>query len=405
MKNKYRIVTESILILACLSLFNSNITIASPPLPDIKTIKIGMTTALSGPAKDLGQDMKRGIEAYFKKINTAGGIDGRKLELIALDDQYEPALAAPNMRQLIDNDEVIAVIGNVGTPTAIVTVPIANEKKTLLFGAFTGAGVLRKDPPDRYVINFRASYEEETSAMIKGLLSVGIKPDELAFFTQNDAYGDSGYQGAMKALKATGYSNPELLPYGRYVRNTLNVEAGLTHIMNSKIIPKAIIMVGAYAPNAKFIELAKQQFPNTLFLNVSFVGTNAIARGLGKNSNNVIITQVVPYFSTDLAAIRDYHHDMNSYFPGVEPGLGSLEGYLAAKLFVAGLQKAALENKLTREGLIDVFENMHNVDIGIGEMISFDKIHHQALHTVWPTILKEGKLVPLNWTTLTVKSK
>ncbi|MEN8179819.1 MAG: ABC transporter substrate-binding protein [Pseudomonadota bacterium] len=191
--------------------------------------------------------MKRGVEAYFKQVNKSG-INGNTLKLVALDDGYEPARAAPNMRKLIDEEKVIAVMGNVGTPTAIVSVPIANEKKTLLFGAFTGAGVLRQTPPDRYIINYRASYAEETAAMIDGLLNSGIKPEEIAFFTQNDGYGDAGYKGAMKALKVKGVANPEKMAHGRYTRNTLNAEDGLGAILDAEIEPKAVIMVGAYGP-------------------------------------------------------------------------------------------------------------------------------------------------------------
>ena len=150
---------------------------ATSSLTVAETIKVGMSAALTGPASALGNGVKTGIESYFASVNAAGGVNGNTLELVALDDGYEPDRAAPNMSTLIDEKGVVAVMGNVGTPTAIVTVPIANEKKTLLFGAYTGAGVLRKSPPDRYVINYRASYAEETAAMVDGLLGAGIKPE------------------------------------------------------------------------------------------------------------------------------------------------------------------------------------------------------------------------------------
>lgn len=361
-------------------------------------IKIGMSTALSGPTQKLGLEMKLGIDVYFAKVNAAGGVDGRQFELIALDDKYEPALAAPNMRQLIDKDQVLAVIGNVGTPPAVVTVPIANEKHVLLFGAFTGAEVLRKEPPDRYVINLRASYEEETAAMVKGLLSIGIKPEELAFFTQNDAYGDSGYAGAMKALKAVGYSNPEALPAARYTRNTLNVEEALAQIVGASKPPKAIIIVGAYAPVAKFIKLVKKEIPNVLTLNVSFVGSAALASELGEEGNNVIVTQVVPLLNVDLPAVREYLEDLKKYGgENAKPSFGSFEGYLCAKLFFMASQRAAAKHELTREGIIDAFENMRDVDIGIDVNVTLSKDNHQALHTVWPTILVNGKYKQLSW--------
>ncbi|MBS0653261.1 MAG: ABC transporter substrate-binding protein [Verrucomicrobia bacterium] len=359
-----------------------------------------MTAAFSGPTAELGQQMKLGIDIYFAKTNAAGGIGGRPLELIALDDQYEPRLAAPNMRQLIDQDHVLAMIGNVGTPPAIVTVPIANEKHVLMFGALSGASVLRNVPPDRYVINLRAGYQEETAAMVKGLLSIGIKPSEIAFFTQNDAYGDAGYNGAIKAIQAAGYPTDDL-PHVRYTRNTLNVEEGLAELLELPNPPKAIIIVGVYAPAAKFIKLAKKEFPNALFLNVSFVGSNAFAQELGPDGNGVIVTQVVPFLNKDLPAFREYQEDMKKYGPpNTQLGFISFEGYLVAKLFVIGLKTAAANHQLTREGIIDTFEKMKDVDIGIGVPITFDQNNHQALHEVWPMVIENGQYVPLDWNKL-----
>ncbi|QYZ65788.1 MAG: ligand-binding receptor [Gammaproteobacteria bacterium (ex Lamellibrachia satsuma)] len=357
-------------------------------------IKVGMSTALSGPAQALGQGMKMGVEAYFNQVNQSG-INGNTLKLVALDDGYEPARAAPNMRKLIDEENVLAVMGNVGTPTAIVSVPIANEKKTLLFGAFTGAGVLRQTPPDRYIINYRASYAEETAAMIDGLLSSGIKPEEVAFFTQNDGYGDAGYKGAMKALKAKGVANPEKLAHGRYTRNTLNVEDGLGTILDAEVEPKAVIMVGAYGPCAKFIKMAKEDLPDTKFLNVSFVGSTALAKALGDKGDGVIVTQVVPHFEVDLATVKEYQEALKSYDATAEPGFVSLEGYLVAKLFVEGLKKAGASPN--RESLIDALESLSSPNVDIGTKVGFSKTEHQASHKLWPTMLKQGKFVAFNW--------
>ncbi len=361
-------------------------------------IQVGMSTALSGPAQALGQGMKTGVEAYFSKINADGGVQGKSLRLIAIDDGYEPTQAAPNMRKLIDEDQVIAVIGNVGTPTAIVTVPIANEKKTLLFGAFTGAGVLRETPPDHYVINYRASYAEETAAMIEGLLSAGIKPEEIAFFTQNDGYGDAGYKGAISALKSKGYADADKLAHGRYTRNTLNVEEALSVILDARVEPKAIIMVGAYAPNAAFIKMAREDFPDTVFLNVSFVGSVALAKALGDAGEGVVVTQVVPDFNADLAGVVEYRQALEKYAPGTAPGFVSLEGYIAAKIFVAGLRKAGAEP--TRESVIDGLQSLNDLDIGINETLHYSASSHQGSHEIWPTIIRAGKYVPLNWSEL-----
>ena len=361
-------------------------------------IRVGTSTVLSGPAQALGRDMKLGMDAYFNKLNKAGGIQGHTVKLISLDDGYEPKKAAPNMRQLIDQDNVLAVLGNVGTPTAIVTVPIANEQKTLLFGAFTGAGVLRKNPPDRYVINYRASYAEETAAMIEGLLGAGIKPEQIALFTQNDGYGDSGYQGAVAALKAKNFEGADKLAHGRYERNTLNIENGLSTILDAKVEPRAIIMVGAYAPCAKFIKLARKDLPKAHFLNVSFVGSNALAKELGNDGEGVIVTQVVPHYEHDLPTVTEYREALKEFDATAQPGFVSLEGFIVAKLFAEGLKKAGA--KPTRESIIDALEGLSNVDVGIGAPISFNKQKHQGSQTVWPTRIRNGKFESFQWNQL-----
>lgn len=371
------------------------------PIVNQSSIKIGSSTALEGPAQTLGQAMTLGIKAYFDKINADGGINGKKLTLTVYNDSYEPSLTAQNMRKLIMQDQVLAVIGNVGTPTAVVSVPIVEELKTLLYGCYAGTDVLRKRPPDRYVFNFRASYGEETAAMIKGLLKAGIKLDEIAFFTQNDSFGDSGYFGAIKALEEEGYQITEKLTHGRFTRNTLNVEEGLSEILDAKKMPKAIIIVAPYLPAARFIKLAVEDLPNTLFLNVSFVGGETLIKELGAlGDDRVIVTQVVPSYDSDLPAVKEYRESLKKYANNTRPGYISLEGYLATKLFVLGLQRAANANKLTKEGLIDVMQNMRDVDIGIGIPINYDKNNHQALHMVWPTILRNGKFTSFEWTEL-----
>ena len=359
-----------------------------------ETIHVGMSAALTGPASALGNGVKTGIESYFARVNADGGVNGHTVVLDALDDGYEPDRAAPNMHTLIDEKNVVGVIGNVGTPTAIVTVPIANEKKTVLFGAYTGAGVLRKSPPDRYIINYRASYAEETAAMVDGLLSIGIKPQEIAFFTQNDGYGDAGYNGAVAALKARGFDAADSLAHGRYARNTTNVEGALGTILDAATEPKAIIMVGAYAPCAEFIRQARQDLDGVLFVNVSFVGSLPLLKALGGDAEGVIVTQVVPHYESDLAGVAQYRKDLAEFGNGAQPDFVSLEGYLAARIFVEGLKNA---KAMSREGVIDGLEGLSAVDIGIGVPVSFSKDKHQASHEVWPTVIRNGHYEALNW--------
>ncbi len=369
--------------------------LASPQLWAEPSIKIGMSTALTGPAAALGTNMRAGVESYFNQVNKKGGINGRLLELIVRDDGYEPERAAVNMRRLIDDDKVLTVIGNVGTPTAIVTVPIAEEKQTLLFGAFSGGRVLRQDPVSRYVINYRPSYAEETAEMINGLLRSGIKPQQIAFFTQRDGYGDAAYLGAIEALHRHGFKETDSLAHGRYTRNTLNVEDAAATLLDAEITPKVIIMAGGYAPSAKFIELLQQDLPDVWFVNVSFVGSYALNSALANDVKNVVVTQVVPNLNSAPPIIDEYLKSLKKYDASLAANDVSLEGFIVAKIFFWSLK--GIKGDINKESIIDGIEAVQELDIGLGLSIHYDELDHQAIHTLWPTCIKNGRLESFSW--------
>jgi branched-chain amino acid transport system substrate-binding protein len=366
----------------------------SPSAADSPPLRIGMSTALSGPAQQLGQNMRAGVEAYFASVNASGGLFGRRLELVALDDQYEPSRTGPNVRQLIDRDGVLAIVGNVGTSTAVVTVPIINEKKIPFFGAFTGAGVLRKDPPDRYVFNVRASYADETAEMVRGLLDERkLRPQDLAFFTQDDPYGDAGYAGALRALEARGFERGERLPHGRYARNTLDVEDALSRLLDPSVDPKAVIMVGTYKPCAKFIRLARQHGLRALFANVSFVGSSELRSELGDAAEGVVITQVVPHWSGKLPLLAAYRSS------GLTPNFVSLEGFLVGRAFTEVLRSAGPNPD--PETFVSAAESGRQFDLGLGQTRALSRSVHGFSSAVWPTVVRRGEFQPFaRWSEL-----
>jgi branched-chain amino acid transport system substrate-binding protein len=363
-------------------------------------ILLGMSTALSGPAANLGSDMRQGVIAALERANRAGSMNGHHLRLVALDDGYEPVRTSPNMRHLLEKENVLAVIGNVGTPTAIVALPIAIEQKTLFFAAFTGAGVLRKNPPDRCVINYRASYAEETAGMIDALIDgAGLKCEDIAILTQRDSYGNAGFDGALTALKRHGLKDEQQVLHVSYERNTLAVEDALATILYAKHEPRAIVMVGSYGPCGKFIKLAYAAGLRAVFLNVSFVGSDSLAMELGQLPVHVIVTQVVPHpLATDLLIVREYQADLHSSDPSTSPGFGTLEGYIAARILVRALE--TVPGPPTREGIINALEGLGQFDLGLGEPLQLGPNDHQACHHVWPTILRDGKFVEFPWSGL-----
>jgi len=332
--------------------------------------------------------------------------------LTALDDGYEASRAAETMKELLIDREMFAIVGNVGTPTSAVAAPFASQNKAVFFGAFTGAPVLRQDPPDRYVFNYRASYREETAKSVKYLLDVQkLAPEQIVVFAQEDSYGDAGFEGVTKALRSNGHANVETLRIG-YKRNTNEVDEAVAALAayNDRTEPsspdklkpnpvrlhpvKAVIMVATYRAAAKFIQKvhAIKRLKNTLFFNVSFVGSETLAEELesagAELCPNVFVTQVVPPFDSGATGVRRYREQLAKYQPQAQPGFVSLEGFIVGTTFVEALKRAGKE--LTTEKLVDTLEQIEGLDLGFGTRISYSMSEHQGSHKVWGTRLDES---------------
>ncbi|HEY0791723.1 MAG TPA: ABC transporter substrate-binding protein [Chthoniobacterales bacterium] len=382
-------VALGLFFLACLV----GTTLAEAP-PEIV---LGMSTALSGSAAYVGQDIRLGIMVGLARANRNGGVNGRKLRLIVLDDGYEPARTMPNMRSLLEKENVLAVIGNVGTATAIAALPVINEEKTLLFAPVSGGRVLRDNPPARYIINYRASDDEETAAMIDGLIGhAGLQVEDIAFFTQRDNYGDAGFAGGLAALKRHGLRDARAILHVRYERNTLAVENAVASLLVAEHAPRAVVMVGGYAPCTKFIKLCREAEFNPVFLGVSFVGSRSLAQVLGTTDAQVIVTQVVPDpLDQGIPIACEYQIDLKALDPSASAGFADFEGYIAARILTLALNK--IKSAPTREAVVDALETLGQFEIGLGEPLNLSRDEHQASHRVWPTKLKEGVFVPFTW--------
>lgn len=344
-------------------------------------VLVGMSTVLTGPASFLGTSFKAGAEAYIKTVNESGGVNGRKIKLIAYDDGYEPARAVPNVTKLIKEDKVFCLLGNVGTPTTMAIKPIVTQERVPLFAPFTGAEPLR-NPVVKYIINYRASYHQETEEFIKGMVdALGYK--KIGVFYQDDAYGRVVLEGAKLALEKRGLK-PAVT--GTYKRNTEDIDAGLGAIMADR--PDAVVMVGTYGACAKFIREGKKRGFDPVYMNVSFVGPDKLAEILGTYGDGEVVTNVVPPLYSDYPAVNEYHAAMKKFFPGVSPSIVGLEGFLAAKVFAEGLKKAG--KPLTRESFISSVEGIRNLDVGAGNRINFSSDNHQGSQKIYPSVIKNG---------------
>lgn len=342
-------------------------------------IVFGQSTALGGPASALGQGMQTGILAAFEEANRQGGVAGRKLELKSYDDGYEPDRAIDNTRNLINKDKVFALIGEVGTPTSKAVQPISTDAKVPFIGPFTGAGFLR-DASLGNVVNYRATYGQETEAWIKHLTGdLGHK--RIAILYQDDSFGRVGLAGVKKALKKRGMS---LVAEGTYKRNTTAVKSAVLKIRKAK--PESVVLVGAYKPIAAFIKLAKKSRIDATFVNISFVGSKALAKELGDDGAGVVVTQVVPFpWDRSLPAVADYQDALRTIDPQAEPGFVSLEGYLVGRLAIMALEE--MGDDVSRNNFMKTVAAMGNVSLG-GIDLSFGRDDNQGSDKVFLTVIQ-----------------
>jgi ABC-type branched-subunit amino acid transport system substrate-binding protein len=324
--------------------------------------------------------MQAGMNAAFAKVNSQQGVHGRQLTLISKDDGYNPERCVENTFALIDEDMVFCLAGYVGTPTAKEAVPVIEEFGIPLVGLFTGAGFLRQ-PVKPDIFNVRASYDEETEAIVERLTTdLGIK--KIAVFHQDDSFGAVGLNGTTKALKKR---NMTISGTGTYTRNTTDVAAGLKAVMAAQ--PEAVVMVGAYKPLAAFIHEAKSSGFNPVFATISFTGTEAIIEDLGGEAEGLVISQVVPDpHDGSVPAVASFHEALQASNGG-EPSFGKLEGYLTARVLIAGVEAAGKD--LTRDNFRSALQSL-NADLG-GIQVGFSAENHQALSQVWMTQVSGGK--------------
>jgi branched-chain amino acid transport system substrate-binding protein len=355
-------------------------------------IRFGIAAPFSGPAKEMGRQLKLGIETAFAAANEAGGVEGRQLKLITADDGYEPSRTLNAMKQLYEKDQVFGFVDNYGSPTALVSIPYALEHHALYFGAFTGAPSLRHDPPDRYVFNYRAGYAEEADAIVRYLVKVrGLRPEQIGVLTQQDAYGDAGMDGVAKAVRALrGGVNGQIFRMS-YNRNTLNLDDALAQLRRLKVPLKAIVLVATYRPAAKFIEKTRELYPDMIYATISGVGSTGLADELtllgSKYTNGVICTQVTPAVDGYASVALAYKNALAKYAPGEAPDYMSLEAFLTTNILIEGLRRVGPQ--LDTETLVDKLENIRNFEMGLGPRVNFGPSEHQAVHKVWGTQLDE----------------
>ena len=346
-------------------------------------ILIGQSAAFSGPAAQLGIQMRDGAKLWLDQVNAQGGVNGRRIELKSRDDKYESKLAAENTKKLIEEDRVFLLFAYVGTPTSQASLPIFTEARVPFVAPFTGAELLRA-PFNRYIFNVRASYYDETEKIVEHLARTGV--NKFAVFYQNDAYGQAGLEGVKRALARR---NLQVVALGTVERNTTNVAEAVKTINAAQ--PEATVMISAYTSVAEFVRQMKAAGSISQFFNVSFVGSKALADALGKDGRGVMISQVVPFPWSPLTPIVKEYLDLAKRSPNFDVNFSSLEGFIAAKVLVEGLRRSGKDP--TREKFVAAMESMTNYEIG-GFAVRFSPENHNGSQFVELSMIgRDGKFI------------
>lgn len=331
-------------------------TAASMMLPrtwaqDGDRIVLGQSCAMSGPNAQLGLQYHQGAKLYFDRVNAAGGIGGRKIELRVLDDGYEPERCAANTQQLISQG-VFALFGYVGTPTSSAALPLVERSRIPFFAPLTGAEVTRQSKLSGLVFNVRASYADETALIVRQLTQLGL--NKVAVFYQNDDYGRSGLEGIKAALAQRG-----LAPVGTATveRNSVDVAKAVATLV--PLAPHAIVQISTYSASAAFVRAARKAVYGGQFMNVSFVGTQALTKALGNEAEGVVVSQVMPSpFKSSQPMTRKYSEALRAAGDADGANYSSLEGFFSAQVFVEGLRQASARGGISRDSLVAALKGM-----------------------------------------------
>ena len=376
-------------------------------------IVIGMSAAFTGPSRALGIELYRGSMAYLEPLNRMGGIHGKKIVIRAYDDGYHPTPAIRNTIKFIDDDDVFLLMNYVGTPTVTRVLPLLKhyrKRHVYLFFPFTGAQPQRQPPYSDFVFNLRASYQNETEGLVDHFVRVGRT--KIAIFFQADAYGRGGWEGVKDALTRHGLTINSEATYHRGTEFSASLKQQVEILKAAG--PDAIVSIGSYAACAALIRDARDSGWKVPIANVSFVGSEPLAdlllqlgkaRGVDYTSN-LINSQVVPsYEDMSLPAVKEYRQRMDEYGAKVPHQSGasdyqpvrysfiSLEGFLNAKLLVQILSN--MGSAPAKDRIKEAVENVRNLDLGVGSLISFGPDKHQGLDRVYYTTLEDNKFVPL----------
>jgi ABC-type branched-subunit amino acid transport system substrate-binding protein len=376
-------------------------------------IRIGMSAAFRGAAAGLGSELYRGAQAFYSEVNGRGGIFGRALTVMPLDDGYNPDPCIRNTIELLEREKVHLLSNYVGTPTLTRALPVIKQyadQHVVLVGNFTGAQPQREAPYVDQVFNIRASYRQEMAALVERFWQAGAR--RFGVYYQIDAYGRSGTDGVARAL---AIRNTKIVAEATYVRGAkFEEDMGIAVKALREAGSEVVLCTGAYQGCGAFVRSARDAGWTVPISNVSFVGSDAMlallvqhGRAKGRDYTRALInSQVVPsYDDVSLPGVVDYRALMDRHNPQVPAAIRdaayvpqkysfiSLEGYVNARVIVEALRRAGANGG--RPALRQALESLRGLDLGIGAPLTFTAERHQGLDSVYFTRVEGTRWVPI----------
>jgi len=386
---------------------------ASAPGVTATEVLIGMSAAIKGTQAGLGTEFYRGAQAYYEEINARGGIHGRGITVVALDDNYEPNPCIKNTIQLLEKESVFTLSNYVGTPTLTRALPVIKryaEQGVVLVGNFTGAQPQREAPYADQVFNIRASYRQEMMTLVDRFWALGAR--SFGVYYQIDAYGRSGTDGVARGLALRGARITAEATYPRQAKFTDDMTPAVSALQKAGV--DVVLCTGAYQGCGAFVRSARDAGFLAPISNVSFVGSDAMLALLVKHGKTngrdytraLVNSQVVPsYDDLTLPGVAEYRALMERHNPAVPEALRdpkytvqrvsfiSLEGFVNAKVVVEALRRAGPQP--TRASFRQALESLRNFDLGIGAALTFAPERHQGLDSVYFTRVEGERWVPI----------
>ncbi|SFP28936.1 ABC-type branched-chain amino acid transport system, substrate-binding protein [Variovorax sp. 770b2] len=344
-------------------------------------ILIGQSCQLSGPLAPLTREIQEGAGWCFEQVNAKGGVHGRKLRVVALDDAYDPQRTADNVRLLIEKHGVFALFNLAGTPTTLAALPVVREHKVPLVAPFTGTDALRSGF-DRYVFNVRAGYADEIEKIVQHLAVLGIDRVGVAYL--DNAFGTGGLDAVKGAAARRGVALAAATPLAV---DGSGLRASAQDLARAR--PPVIVLATAGKVTSDFIAAYSSSGASAQFYALSVVSSQQLIQALGDRSKGVAIAQVMPYPWGSATRLARELSDLAGR-KGVEAGYNHMEGFVSARVLVEGLQQAGPSP--TRESLVRGLEGLRELDLG-GYVVRFSDRNHNGSSHVELTIVGASKRV------------